>query len=243
MFQKKLIIFLMTVLMLLALAACSGTTTTMDVTSDSASAATSGNSELADVLDVSEETAASATSVPAATAPVATAPASAAEALAATAATVAPTVVVDAAAAASDSSAVAIALNGDSISTDSAAVSVNGSVATITAAGTYTLSGTLSDGQIVVDTEDEAVVTLVLNGVDISNSTTAPIAILNAEDAVIVLADNSANNITDASSYVFPNAEEDEPNAAIFSNADLTCLLYTSPSPRDGLLSRMPSSA
>ena len=64
--------------------------------------------------------------------------------------------------------------------------------------------------------------TLVLNGVDISNSTTAPIAILNAEDAVIVLADNTANNVTDATSYVFPNAEEDEPNAAIFSNAGLT---------------------
>ena len=27
------------------------------------------------------------------------------------------------------------------------------------------------------------------------------------------------------------------------SNVELACLLYTSPSPRDGLLSRMPSSA
>ena len=27
------------------------------------------------------------------------------------------------------------------------------------------------------------------------------------------------------------------------ANIDITCLLYTSPSPRDGLLSRMPSSA
>ena len=43
-----------------------------------------------------------------------------------------------------------------------------------------------------------------------------------AEAAVIVLADNTANNVTDAANYVFPNAEEDEPNAAIFSNADLT---------------------
>ena len=32
----------------------------------------------------------------------------------------------------------------------------------------------------------------------------------------------------------FPKAAKNEPN---------TCLLYTSPSPRDGLLSRMPSSA
>ena len=28
-----------------------------------------------------------------------------------------------------------------------------------------------------------------------------------------------------------------------YRNLDLACLLYTSPSPRDGLLSRMPSSA
>jgi len=45
-------------------------------------------------------------------------------------------------------------LNGDAISADSAAVTVNGRVATITAAGTYALSGALTDGQIIVDTED-----------------------------------------------------------------------------------------
>lgn len=213
MIQKKFIIYLMSILMLLALVACSGTATTVGVTSATTSADTSGENAIVDALAVSDT---------ATTAPAATAPASAAAALAETAATQEPVAVVDAAAAVADSSAVAIALNGDAISADSAAVSINGRVATITAAGTYTLSGALTDGQIVVDTEDEAVVTLVLNGVDISNSTTAPIAILNAEDVVIVLADNSANNVTDASSYVFPNAEEDEPNAAIFSNADLT---------------------
>jgi hypothetical protein len=206
MIQKRVFIYLMSVLMLLALVACSGGTT-VDVTSESAGLATSSDSTIAGVLTVSEE---------------ATAPASAAEALAETAATTEPAVVVDTAAAVADSSAVTIALNGDAISTDSAAVTVNGRVATITAAGTYTLSGALTDGQIVVDTEDEDVVTLVLSGLDMSNSTTAPIAVMHAEDVVIVLADNSVNNVTDASSYVFPDAAEDEPNAAIFSNADLT---------------------
>ena len=33
------------------------------------------------------------------------------------------------------------------------------------------------------------------------------------------------------------------PSVANISNIYITCLLYTSPSPRDGLLSRMPSSA
>ena len=42
--------------------------------------------------------------------------------------------------------------------------------------------------------------------------------------------------------------ESDVPEAAIWKKAhammnEQTCLLYTSPSPRDGLLSRMPSSA
>ena len=39
--------------------------------------------------------------------------------------------------------------------------------------------------------------------------------------------------------------DDAETIAGMLANADLTvtCLLYTSPSPRDGLLSRMPSSA
>ena len=205
MIQKRFIIYLMSILLLLALVGCSGPATTVEVTSDIVSAAASSESEIDDVLAVSE-----------------VASASAAEVLAETVATAEPVAVVDTAAVVADSSAVAIALNGDAISADNAAVTVDGRVATITAAGTYTLSGALTDGQIVVDTEDEAVVTLVLNGVDISNSTTAPIAVMNAEAVIIVLADNSANNLTDASSYVFPNAAEDEPNAALFSNAGLT---------------------
>ena len=35
----------------------------------------------------------------------------------------------------------------------------------------------------------------------------------------------------------------DSPSATVKSQLRVTCLLYTSPSPRDGLLSRMPSSA
>ena len=42
----------------------------------------------------------------------------------------------------------------------------------------------------------------------------------------------------DGTFYAFPSVQ-----AAIDANNDISCLLYTSPSPRDGLLSRMPSSA
>ncbi len=115
-----------------------------------------------------------------------------------------------------------LTLNGDSISINGNGVMVDGSRATITSAGTYRISGNLTDGQIVVDTEDEEVVTLILNGVDIQTSTTAPINIVNAEETVITLADNTENYVSDAATYVYENAGEDEPNAAIFSKDMLT---------------------
>jgi len=120
------------------------------------------------------------------------------------------------------SESVAIALNGDSIAVEGDGVTVDGRTATITAAGTYTLSGTLNDGQIIVDTEDEAPIYLILNGVDLRSSTSAPLALMNSEQVVIVLADNSANYIEDAASYVFLDVEAEEPSAALFSNDDLT---------------------
>ena len=83
------------------------------------------------------------------------------------------------------------------------------------------MSGTLADGQVVVDTKDEAEVLLVLNGVDISSSTSAPIYIADAEDAVIILANGAKNTVSDGNAYVL-EADSDEPNAAIFSKADLT---------------------
>ena len=121
-----------------------------------------------------------------------------------------------------NSAAISIVLNGDSIMVDGDGVTVDGSQSIITSAGTYSLSGSLSDGQIIVNTEDEGVVRLILNGVDLRSSTSAPIYILNAEKSVIVLAENTENYVTDGTSYVFENPEEDEPNAAIFSKGDLT---------------------
>ncbi len=122
-----------------------------------------------------------------------------------------------------DSSSVTqITLSGDAITVEGEGVDVNGRIATITAAGSYTLSGSFTEGQIIVDTDDEEIVQLILNGIDITNTSTAPIYIANANKTVIILAENSENRVTDGTTYVFENAEEDEPNAAIFSKDDLT---------------------
>ena len=126
-------------------------------------------------------------------------------------------------AAASDSNVgVVLTLNGDTIAVEGAGVSVEGSTATITAGGAYTLRGGLADGQIIVDSEDETAVTLILDGVELHSSSSAPVFVRNAAQVVIVLADGTQNTLTDAATYVFADPAEDEPNAALFSKADLT---------------------
>lgn len=117
---------------------------------------------------------------------------------------------------------VAIELSGASATSSSDAVTVDGGTVTITSAGTYRISGTLSDGRVVVDTSDDGVVRLVLDGVDITSSSGSVLAVLNAEKAVVLLEDGTENALTDAAEYTFPDAETDEPNAALFSAADLT---------------------
>ena len=119
------------------------------------------------------------------------------------------------------SSAVVISLESDTASSDSSAVSVDGSTVTITASGTYVLSGTLTDGSVVVNSTDDGVVRLVLDGADIASSTTSPLQVTDAKSVVVVLADGSTNSLTDAATYVYPDGV-DEPNAALFSTADLT---------------------
>ena len=119
-------------------------------------------------------------------------------------------------------SATSISLAGDTISVAGEGAVVDGSSVTITAAGTYTLSGTLNNGQVIVETDDEEPVVLILNGVDITYSTSAPIFVSNAEKVVITLADGTENVVTDGETYLFADAETDEPNAAIFSKDDLT---------------------
>lgn len=117
---------------------------------------------------------------------------------------------------------VAIGLDGSAISVEGEGVSVDGSLATITAGGTYRLSGTLDDGQVAVDTDSEDVVRLILSGAHITSSTSAAINVIDAEKVVVVLEDGTQNTLTDAETYVYDDPDEDEPNAALFSKADMT---------------------
>lgn len=115
----------------------------------------------------------------------------------------------------------AIKLSNNNTTVDGDGVTVEGNTITITAAGTYVLSGTLEDGNIIVAADKTAVVRIVLNGVTLHASETAPIFISKAKKAIISLAAGTTNTITDEVNYVFPDADTDEPDAAIFSKTDL----------------------
>ena len=120
------------------------------------------------------------------------------------------------------SSSTLISLQGSSASVDGSGASADQNIITITSAGTYVISGTLSDGQILIDTEDANPVRLVLNGASISSSGSAPIYVEKAAKAVLILAEGTENNLADGSDYTYSDAEEEEPDAALFSKSDLT---------------------
>lgn len=117
----------------------------------------------------------------------------------------------------SDSDVSSLALKGNAITMEGSGATSDGTIITITSAGTYSISGTLDDGQIIFDTDDKETVKLVLNGAAISCSTSAPISVISAEKTVITLADGTENTVTDGSVYIFEDAESEESNAAVFS--------------------------
>ena len=111
------------------------------------------------------------------------------------------------------------ASTGGSATSSGDGVTVDGATVTITAAGTYRLSGTLTDGQVVVDAATDAKVTMILDGVDHHQQRPRRRSPSRSAEAVeVILADGSENTLSDASAY----ADDAEANAALYSAADLT---------------------
>jgi hypothetical protein len=117
--------------------------------------------------------------------------------------------------------ATGIQLNGSSASVESdGGVLVDGNIITIKTSGVYNITGSLDDGQIIVDAEDKATVRLVLNGAEINSSTSSAIYVKKAGKTVVSLAEGTENLLSDGQKY--EDLEDDEPNAALFSKDNLT---------------------
>ena len=95
-----------------------------------------------------------------------------------------------------DRIAVQIMLEGTTAKAGSESVRIDGTTVTITEGGTYILSGSLSDGQIVVDAGDTARVILILNDVRITNDGKDVIAVKSADEVTVTLSDGSKGTLS-----------------------------------------------
>lgn len=135
-------------------------------------------------------------------------------------------------------SATTITLTGPSAAIEGAGASADGGTVTVSAPGTYLVSGMLTDGQIVVDSPADGTVKLVLDGASIQSTGDSGIRVDEGDKTVLILADGSANAVSDGATY--PDAVEQ--NAAVWSDDDLsiggTGALVVTASFEDGITSK-----
>ena len=119
-----------------------------------------------------------------------------------------------------ESESISIQLNGSSAACPSSAVQISGSTVTITAAGTYVISGTLDNGTLIVDTDKESKVQLVFDDAHIHSETSAALYILQADKVFLTLSDGSANTLSNGGT--FTDIDENNIDSTLFSKEDLT---------------------
>ena len=114
-----------------------------------------------------------------------------------------------------------ITLSGDTATVSGPGAYADGGSVTISAAGYYDVSGTLTDGSLVVDAGKNAKVFIRLNGVSITCSDDAAIRVNQADKVFLTLADGTENALTSGETYSAA-ALADKTDGAIFSHDDLT---------------------
>ena len=119
-----------------------------------------------------------------------------------------------------ESAAVPIQLTGKTVACTSDAVSIDGARITLLDEGTYLVSGTLTDGQIVVDADDTDKIQIVLAGANITCADSAAIYSKNADKVFLTLAEGTENALTNGGSYTA--VDENNIDSVVFSKTDLT---------------------
>lgn len=109
--------------------------------------------------------------------------------------------------------AVKITLNKTTATVSGSGAKADGSTITITEEGVYVVSGTLEDGQIIVDASDSDKVQIVLDGVHINCETNAAIYVREADKVFITL--GGGNEYT--------QIDDNTVDGVIFSKSDLVC--------------------
>lgn len=97
---------------------------------------------------------------------------------------------------------------------------VSGNIITITDEGTYILSGTLTNGQIIIEAEKTDKLKIVLKSAAIQSETSAPIYVKQADKVFITLAEGTENTLANLGD--FAAIDDNNIDAVIYSKEDLT---------------------
>lgn len=119
-----------------------------------------------------------------------------------------------------EASSIIITLDDAGSSATSSSVTIDGSIITITQAGTYVLSGLLSDGQVIVNIGNEDKCQLVLQNVSINSTSSAALYVKQADKVFVTLEALTTNQLTTSGAYVV--IDDTNIDAAVFSKEDIT---------------------
>lgn len=113
-----------------------------------------------------------------------------------------------------------INLSDKEITSTSDSVAIDNGVVTISEEGTYVISGSLSNGQIIVDAEKTDKIQLVLNGASINCDTSAAIYVKQADKVFVTLEKDTENTLSNKNEFVA--IDENNIDSVIYSKDDLT---------------------
>lgn len=109
-----------------------------------------------------------------------------------------------------------ITLSADGSRVAGEGATADGNVVTVTAPGSYLVTGSLPDGKLAVDVSEKAKVTLILDGVSVGNPAGSALEILSAPKKVVLHLPAGSVNLLSCS------APDENTKAALFSKEDLT---------------------
>ena len=121
-----------------------------------------------------------------------------------------------------DASSAHVIFDGSTVSAEGSGVQTDGSTVTITEEGTYVLSGSSEDGQVIVSADSASKIQLVLNGLTLKNSGSACILVTQADKVFITLAEGSENALSDNGQAFSATVDDSNIDGVIFSKDTLT---------------------
>lgn len=119
-----------------------------------------------------------------------------------------------------ESKCIIVSVDNDSITSTSSKVSIQKNKLIIQEAGTYIISGELSDGQIIVDASKDEKIRLILRNLSLNSNSSAALYVKKADNVFVTLDNDSVNYLTNNGEFI--NFDENNIDAAIFSKEDIT---------------------